>query len=403
MTSNVWQPDLGASGLALVGAGGSAARTTPSGWRPSRRERLGARLRALVARAAEAWPRTDDVASAHAQTLAWQRAAAAARAAALRAPVQRAASAPAVAIAPRGELAWIEAELDGLPSEARLVPHERFLVATARAPQIPALLREIGRLREITFRAAGEGTGRALDLDAYDRSYDHLFVWDRRERALAGAYRLASTERILPVFGVEGLYTSTLFRYAPGFFERLGPAIELGRSFVQPEYQRSSVALLLLWKAIARFVASQPRAHRLFGPVSLSADYTEWSRAATARLLTATRGDPALARFVAPRSPLLAPSLPRITRAGHALGEAKALSALIEEAEPTGRGLPVLVREYVKLGGRFLAWNVDADFADALDGLVVVDLLRTERRLLEFYMGKAEAVAFVARHAAGAR
>lgn len=332
-----------------------------------------------------------------AAAVAWRLEAASARAAVSRAPLrQRAAAAPIVA---RGEVRWMEAELAQLGPEATLVPHERFCVATARAPQIPSLLREIGRLREITFRAAGEGSGQAQDLDAFDRSYDHLFVWDRRERELAGAYRLAATERILPVFGVQGLYTSTLFRFAPEFFERLGPAVELGRSFVRPEYQRSSQALLLLWKAIARFVASKTRAHVLFGPVSISADYSAWSRALTARVLTTSPEDPLLGTCVTARRPFSGPRLPSLSTA--CLAATADLSAVVAEA--TGAELPVLVREYRKLGGRFLAWNLDAQFADVLDGLVLVDLLRTERRLLAFYLGKEASAAFVAQREAGGR
>jgi putative hemolysin len=337
-----------------------------------------------------------------AQLLGWRLAAAASRgasASALAPSLERTMARAAAPVVARGDRAWIEAEIEALPPEAQLAAHERFLVATARAPRIPALLREIGRLRELTFRAVGEGTGRELDLDAFDRTYDHLFVWDRRERELVGAYRLASTARILPLFGAQGLYTSTLFRYAPGFFEALGPAVELGRSFVRPEYQRSSVALLLLWKAIARFVGAEPRAHKLFGAVSISAEYTPWSRSATARILSETRGDGALGRHVAPRTPLRSAGIAPSGLRTACFADAGALSALVAEAEPTGRGLPVLVREYLKLGGRFLAWNVDPDFGDALDGLVVVDLTRTERRILEFYMGKPEAGAFLARHA----
>src|SRR5256885_4994402 len=110
-------------------------------------------------------------------------------------------------------------------------------------------------LRELSFRAEGEGTGKSVDLDRYDDYYTHLFVWNKPQKEIVGAYRLARTVDILPEFGVDGLYTNTLFRFKDDFFDLLGPAIELGRSFVRPEYQRQYAPLLLLWKAIGRYVA----------------------------------------------------------------------------------------------------------------------------------------------------
>lgn len=307
------------------------------------------------------------------------------------------AGAPAPVVV-RGEAAWMEREIEALSRSHVVVPHERFAVVAARAPEMPALLQEIGRLREITFRAAGEGTGRAVDLDTWDRTYVHVFAWDRQARELAGAYRLGEAARLLGAFGPPGLYTSTLFDYRPGFFEGLGPAVELGRSFVRPEYQRSSGTLLLLWKAIARWVASQPAAPVLFGAVSVSARYGAFSRALVASALGPS-GDAelrSLARLVAPRRPAPGlgrdvPGAPDAAALGDDLGS---LSAIVQSAEPDGAPLPVLVREYAKLGGRFLAWNVDPDFGDTLDGLVVVDLARSTPRLLEFYMGRERAAAF---------
>lgn len=302
--------------------------------------------------------------------------------------------APPAPVAARGDADALRAEAQGL---SPLLPHDRFLVAAARAPEIPALLQEIGRLREIAFRDAGEGTGREIDLDIFDRTYTHLLVWDRRAAELVGAYRLAPTERILPAFGPRGLYTNTLFAYGSEFLERLGPAVELGRSFVRPEYQRSCQALLLLWRGIARLLARELRTFTLFGAVSVSARYSAFSRLLMARGLSAQRGAPELAGFVRPRRPLsagMARHLPALAGLG---GDPATVTALVADAEADGKAPPVLVGEYLKLGGRFLAWNVDPEFGDALDGLVVVDLRRAPRRLLQFYMGRSEAAAFLER------
>jgi len=305
-------------------------------------------------------------------------------------------------IAPRRDEAWMREEVARLEGAA-LVPHDRYLVAVAGAAQIPALLREIGRLREVTFRSAGEGTGRELDLDLFDRSYEHLFAWDRKAGELVGAYRLAETERLRPVFGTGGLYTHTLFELDDAFFAELGPAIELGRSFIRGEYQRSACALMLLWKGIGQLVLARPKVKKLFGAVSVSAAYAHESRALIAATLSRHFADPALAVHVRPRQPL------RVGFRAHWKARfsprrnvsPEELSRRVAAQEADGKGLPVLVREYLKLGGRFLGWNVDPTFADVLDGLVVVDLARTSYRRLEFYMGGQGAADFLSRHAGG--
>jgi putative hemolysin len=284
--------------------------------------------------------------------------------------------------------------------DSALVPHDRYLVAAASAAQIPALLREIGRLREITFRSVGEGTGRELDLDLFDRTYEHLFVWDRQAGELVGAYRLGETERLWPVFGAAGLYTHTLFELDDAFFAELGPAIELGRSFVRAEYQRSACALMLLWKGIGQLVLARPRVKMLFGAVSVSAGYSPAARALIAATLLHTHHDPVLAAHVRPRRPLRTGWRARRTarRSMETENTPEGLSQRVAAVEPDGKGLPVLVREYLKLGGRFLAWNVDPTFGGVLDGLVVVNLAQTSSRLLEFYMGGQGAAAFLSRH-----
>src|SRR5262249_35788849 len=164
----------------------------------------------------------------------------------------------------------IAGEIARLPSESLLVESGGFQVFCAVAARIPETLREIGQLREITYRAIGEGTGRALDLDRFDRRYRHLFLWDREKRQVAGADRLAQTDEIIAADGVEGLYTRTLFRYDSRLFDRIGaPALELGRSFVAGAYQKHYSALLLLWKGIGEFVARHPHYRFLIGPVSI--------------------------------------------------------------------------------------------------------------------------------------
>jgi hypothetical protein len=280
------------------------------------------------------------------------------------------------ALAPPVDPAALEREIEGLPGPDRLCENEHWLVARAPGRAIPSLLREIGRTREESFRAAGEGTGRSLDLDRFDPDYWHLVAWSRSRRAIAGAYRLAETDRVLRVAGVGGLYTSTLFAYSPAFFARLGPALELGRAFVRPEYQRS-LALAQLWRGLARWLrAGGPS--KLFGAVSLSCEYGEFSRRLVAAVLLRHRAHPALEGLALARNPLRGLDALRADPALDCLEDPALLSAVVAAAEPDGKPLPVLLREYLKLGARFVSWSVDPGFADSLDGLVAVDLSDSE-------------------------
>lgn len=281
----------------------------------------------------------------------------------------------------------IEAELAVLGPDRRLASSGDFEVMLTTAQDSPHTLTEIGRLRENAFRAVGEGTGRDRDIDRFDESYLHLLVWNSAAREIAGAYRLRLTGD-----NPAELYTATLFQYGPEFLRRLGPAIELGRSFIRVEYQRSFAPLLLLWKGIGRIVARNPGYKTLFGPVSISNQYQSVSRELMIEFLEEREMSTDLAELVRPRN---APA----RRSGFTAEFCRSieeLSGLVADLEPEPRGVPVLLRHYLRLGGKLLGFNVDRDFADALDGLIVVDLTRTEPRLLERYLGKAESAAMLA-------
>ncbi len=161
-------------------------------------------------------------------------------------------------VAPPPPAASMAKEIDALPPGRMLAGNDEFSVILASAREIPSTLQEIGRSRELTYREVGEGTGRALDLDGFDEYYIHIILWHKQESRVAGAYRLAATSEILGSRGIEGLYSSTLFDYQPGFFEHIGPAIELGRSFICRDYQKHYSPLLLLWKGILKFVVDRP-------------------------------------------------------------------------------------------------------------------------------------------------
>lgn len=263
-----------------------------------------------------------------------------------------------------------------------------YLVSTAEAPNV---VREIGRLREVTYRATGEGTGKSIDLDPFDSWYQHLFVWDVCGQQVVGAYRLGPSDQILSRRGAAGLYTTTLFNFKPGLLTRLNPALELGRAFVRAEFQKNYAPLLLLWKGIAQFVCRNPRYSTLFGPVSISNDYIQASRQLMIEFLRANHLAPGLTDLARARNPFR-----RHGRAGDPLRlDASDLDEVIAEIEPDHKGVPVLLRQYLKLGAQFISFNVDRAFGNAVDALMLVDLTQTDPRILSRYMGRSEAEQFL--------
>jgi putative hemolysin len=291
-------------------------------------------------------------------------------------------------------------ELSSLASDRCLVENAELAVYLAKADETPRVLQELGRLREVTFRGAGEGTGKSRDLDRFDNYYWHVLLWHKTKQELVGAYRACNTREILAERGVSGLYTSTLFRFDERVFAKIGPALELGRSFVRPEYQRQYAPLLLLWKGIARLLAMQPNTAVLFGAVSISNDYCKASREMIYRFFEARMRKDELAGMVEPRRPFRPAGLrPWDCRAmGYALRDLDELSQPITDVEADGKGLPILLRQYAKIGGKLLGFNVDRQFSNVLDGLVVVDLRKTDSAMLERYMGREGAMRFRNQH-----
>jgi putative hemolysin len=284
----------------------------------------------------------------------------------------------------------LENELDRLGPMQKLAISGNLECWTAQAYEIPMLLREIGRLREAAFRAVGEGTGNPVDLDRFDQHYRQLFIWDREERKLVGGYRMGCTDSIMESLGADGLYTHSLLKLKKPLLKELGTALELGRSFVRPRYQKSFAPLMLLWKGIGAFVGRYPRYHRLFGVVSISDDYHPMSKELMVSFVKQNlyRGD--LARLAKPRK-AYAPGYMHSKvddlcwRMGSSMEE---VSEWVEDLEKDGKGVPVLLKQYARLGAQFFGFNVDPQFGQVVDGIMVVDLKETDQNLLERYLGK---------------
>jgi putative hemolysin len=306
----------------------------------------------------------------------------------------------AQALAPAENAGLLEAEIAAIPPEDVLVRDGAFVVAVTRAGRSPTLLREIGRLREETFRSAGEGSGHARDLDKYDEHYEQLILWDAVDLRIAGGYRVARTLEVIERHGTRGLYTARLFRIRRGLFDRLGPALELGRSWIHPDYQRRHNALALLWRGIGALVVRKPECAMLLGAVSISRSYQPLSRGLIVSFLKQALLDRRLASFMHPPKPYRVPGrFARLTRAiGRSVKSIDDVSLFVSEIEADGKGVPVLFRHYLRLHSTVLSFNVDPAFAGVVDGLIVTDLRRTNPHLVRRFMGAEGYARFAAHH-----
>ena len=290
--------------------------------------------------------------------------------------------------------------LENLPQECILLQNSSYMVLEAHSRQIPHLLHEIGRKREITFRHEGEGSQRPLDLDLFDQMYDHLILWNTREQELAGAYRLGKTDVLLNrPGGKKNLYTSTLFRFRPQFFQHMQASLEVGRSFIVPAYQKDYFPLLLLWKGIGQYVQKRPHYRYLFGPVSISQDYDSISIQSLITHLRSNFSQPDLCAQVRGKNQPKMTCSPFERLVIECIGKLKTsdLDLFIFDIQDGSKGIPVLLRQYLKLGGKIADFHHDQKFG-SYDGLIVVDLLQTQSRILSKFMGQAEAEAYLKHH-----
>jgi putative hemolysin len=241
---------------------------------------------------------------------------------------------------------------------------------------IPNILREIGRLREITFRSVGEGTNKSIDLDEYDLYYDHLILWDRKAEKIAGAYRIGNGPEIVSRYGSKGLYTSSLFRMSTKMKPILRQSVELGRSFITTEYQKHRLSLFLLWKGILFYLIANPRFRYIIGPVSISNSYQEVSKELIIQFIKRNYFDHELAKFVEPKN-AFRPKVKNIDTSvllDATSSDMKKMDKIISDIEPTSFTMPVLLKKYLQQNAKILAFNADPKFNNALDGLMLLDM-----------------------------
>lgn len=289
----------------------------------------------------------------------------------------------------------MQKEIDALPESARLISGERISVYGAYAWQMKWTMLEIGRLREKTFREVGEGTGKSVDTDEYDQYYMHVFMWDAENRKIAGAYRVGHVDKIVNSIGPQGLYATTLFKIKPELLEKMGNALEMGRSFVASEYQKKKSTLAILWRGIGEYLARNPQYKTLYGPVSITTEYNSISKDLMVQFLSQHKTSPELAKFVKAKTPPKVKLNPDDKKAiSCSSGDIDRISALISEIEVDNKGIPVLLKHYLRLNGELLAFNVDKSFGNCIDGLIMVDMTKTDPKLLKSYMGLRQAVEY---------
>ena len=258
--------------------------------------------------------------------------------------------------------------------EYRLLQSKNYMVFLAQADVIPNILHEIGRLREITFRAVGEGTNESIDLDQFDNYYHHMFLWDDDTQQIAGAYRMGFGSEIFPKYGIEGFYLQELFRFEPELYDMMSKSIEMGRAFIVSDYQQKPMPLFLLWKGIVHITLRYPDHKYLIGGVSISNQFTEFSKSLMIEFMKSHYYDPYVAQYIHPKKEFKVKL--KDADKDFVFNETDAdlnkFDKIIDEVEPGSLRLPVLIKKYIKQNARVVAFNVDPLFNNAVDGLMYI-------------------------------
>jgi putative hemolysin len=291
----------------------------------------------------------------------------------------------------------MRSEVDDLRAkDFRLLQSKNYEVYLAPAATIPNILREIGRLREITFREIGEGTNKAIDLDHFDTYYHHMFLWDTDAECLAGAYRMGLGTEIYEAFGIDGFYLQDLFRFEPELHDMMSKSIELGRAFIIKQYQQKPMPLFLLWKGIVHTTLRFPNHKYLIGGVSISNRFSNFSKSLMIEFMKSHYYDPYLAQYVHPKKEFKV-KLKDVDKDfvfDATEADLNKFDKIIDEIEPGALRLPVLLKKYIKQNARLIAFNEDPLFNNAVDGLMYIRISdlpdSTVRPVMEEFQAELE-------------
>jgi putative hemolysin len=289
------------------------------------------------------------------------------------------------------------AEVEALrDTDCRLLQSKNYEVFFAEAKNIPNILHEIGRLREITFREVGEGTNESIDLDKYDKYYRHLFLWDDEAKKIAGAYRMGLGCEIYPKYGMDGFYLNGLFRFEPELHDMMHKSIEMGRAFIIKDYQQRPMPLFLLWRGIIHTTLHYPEHKFLLGGVSISNQFSDFSKSLMIEFMKSHYYDPYIAQYIHPKKEFKVKL--KDADKDFVFNETEAdlnkFDKIIDELEPGVLRLPVLIKKYIKQNARLVAFNVDPLFNNAIDGLIYLRIAdipeSTMKPVMEEYQAELE-------------
>jgi len=261
-------------------------------------------------------------------------------------------------------------------ANAQLLSSRNYEVYLAKANTIPNILQEIGRQREETFRAIGEGTNKAIDLDAFDHYYHHLFLWDNEAQKIVGAYRMGFGSEIYAQRGIDGFYLQDLFRFEPELHELMSQSIEMGRAYIVADYQQKPMPLFLLWKGIIHTTLRFPEHKYLIGGVSISNQFSNFSKSLMIEFMKSHYGDPYIAQYIRPKKAFKVKlkDADKDFVFDETQSDLNKFDKLIEEVEPGNLRLPVLIKKYIKQNAKVIAFNVDPLFNNAVDGLMYIKI-----------------------------
>ena len=268
----------------------------------------------------------------------------------------------------------IVAEIEALSkNDKMLFRNGNYEVFFACYNDIPSIMREIGRQRELTFRKIGEGSNLPFDLDEYDEHYHHLFLWDSQAKKLAGAYRMALGAEVMKKHGIDGFYTSSLFEFDPELRPFFRKVIEMGRAYISSEYQQKPLPLFLLWRGIVHVCLRNPEHKFLMGGVSISDKFSEFSKSLMIEFMRSHYYDSAVAQYIHPKHDFKVKLKERDKNLffDEVESDLNKLDKIIDDLEPEMR-MPVLIKKYIKQNAKVISFNVDPSFNDAIDGLMYI-------------------------------
>lgn len=285
-----------------------------------------------------------------------------------------------------GDAELLKSEIEKICEKDLLFTTDNYQVFFSIKQDIPNIFKELSRLREITFREIGEGTGNELDTDKFDDYYHHLFIWDDAASALVGAYRIGMGAEIIEEKGVKGFYINSLFSFKDGFVPYLSKSMEMGRSFIVAEYQRKTLPLFLLWKGIY-FVTQRFSEYRyLIGPASISSLYSHNAKVLMIEFLKRHHSWPELEETVGSNIAFDYTVNHHHEVVLNSLGtNLSAMDRFIRDIDINHFGIPVLIKKYLSLGGKILEFNVDPDFNFAIDGFIILDIDVVSEEVIKSY------------------